>query len=42
MRFLGGIDAGEASRSDAGDVGGQEVDAVSVEVAADPVVVRLN
>ena len=37
--ILGGVDAGGPGRSDAGDVGGQEVDAVSVEVAAGTVVV---
>ena len=35
---LGGVDAGPG-RSDAGDVGGEEVDAVTVEVAAGTVVV---
>ena len=34
-----GFDAGGARRSDAGDVGGEEVDPVSVEVAAGAVVV---
>ena len=36
---MGEIDASETHRSDAADVGGQEVDAVSVEVAAGAVVV---
>jgi len=37
--IVGGIDAVRPVRSDAGDVGGQEVDAVAVEVAACAVVV---
>jgi len=36
---LGGVDAGRPGRSDAGDLCGQEVDAVSVEVATGAVVV---
>ena len=37
--ILGEIDAGSRGCSDSGDVGGEEVDAVSVEVAAGAVVV---
>ena len=33
------VEVGTGSRSDAGDVGGEEVDAVAVEVAAGAVVV---
>jgi len=37
--LVGGVDAGRPGRSDAGDVCGEEVDAVSVEVASGAVVV---
>ena len=37
--FLGGVDVLPSSRLDAGDVGGEEVDSVAVEVASGAVVV---